>query len=107
MSQFITDDDLRQMLRQEAEHNQRTELYLDDLREVLAAPAGIRVLRHWLDACRVFGFLSAGGERTVKNAALADYGHERLLEITAASPEAFMRILLAGLREAAADESMN
>lgn len=99
---IISPEQTAAMLKDQAEREQRAEIYSDDLREVLSTPAGIRVLRHWLDCTCMFGSLSAATElQTIRNAALADYGHERMREITTASPEAFTSILLAGLREEA------
>jgi hypothetical protein len=74
----------------------KRETYFDDLRFVLARPEGQRVLFAWLDNALTFGFLSAGGEATIRNAALSDYGRERLLEIQIADVDGFIKIMKAG-----------
>ncbi|MDL2267198.1 hypothetical protein LJC46_04325 [Desulfovibrio sp. OttesenSCG-928-G15] len=84
--------------RGEAEASLRHDLYLDDLRVVLSQPAGVRVLRHWLDATGAFSPLCGrDAEATVKAAAVADYGKFRMYEIVTASPEAFVHIMRAGV----------
>ena len=79
---------------------ERLALYLDDLREVLGSPAGLRVLRRWLDCAWTFSLTFGGNEREgLRLAALSDYGKERFYEIAEAAPEACAQVMLEGLRQ--------
>ncbi len=97
---FVTEEEQAAIVAQ-AEVERRAEIYMGDLARVLALPEGRRVLRRWLDMANVFGEISAGGELTVKAAALSDYGKNRLYEIAAASPADYLKIMLAAAQNAA------
>jgi hypothetical protein len=89
-------DEYTEYAREDKAGADRRNAYFDDLRVLLALPEGQRVLFNWLDQALTFGFLSAGGEATIRNAALADYGRERLLEIQTANADGFIKIMKAG-----------
>lgn len=101
---FVSEEEQAAILA-EAENERRAGLYAEDLAEVLKAPEGRRVLRHWLDMACVYSSISAGGELTVRAAALSDYGRARLYEIAAASPADYLKIMLAGAQNAASENS--
>lgn len=90
-------DEMRDYRSQEARLARLEDLYIDDLREVLATPAGRRVLFRWLDRANTFGFVSLGGEGTIWAAAVSDYGRARVVELQEASPEGFIEIMRVGL----------
>lgn len=101
---FVSEEEQRLVVAQ-AEAERRAELYIEDLTEILSSATGRRVLRHWLDMANVFGAVSVGGEGTIKAAALSDYGKNRLCEIAAASPENYLRIMLAGMQNKSSTEN--
>ena len=87
--------DVARCAREEKLRHALQTAYQDDLREMLASPCGARVLFHWLDAAGVFGLVSAGGENTIRAAAISDFGKLRLLEIHRANPEGYIKIMRA------------
>lgn len=80
--------------------------YLDDLVAVLdlEGGAGVRVLRHWLDAAGAGQRLGRAGPALRAVAALHDYGCDRMAEVALASPASLLRIQLEGARQWARDE---
>ncbi len=77
-------------------YQERFMLYLEDLRQVLETPAGLRVLRQWLDAAQAFSSIWVESNRIYANAALMDFARERMAEIALASPLGHVKVQLAG-----------
>lgn len=78
----------------------RHRLYMSDLSFVLNLPGGegLRVLRWWVDAAGNNDRTFIANSNIYKNAALADYTKDRLAEICASDPKAYVRLLLEGAR---------
>ncbi len=76
------------------EERTRLAAYLDDLAAVLRAGggAGVRVLRHWLDAACANDRLSRPEPAIHGAAALYDYARDRTAEIAMADPASLLRI---------------
>lgn len=91
-----------------ARREERTRLaaYLDDLAAVLRAGggAGVRVLRHWLDAACANDRLSRPEPAIHGAAALYDYARDRTAEIAMADPASLLRIQLEGARRWAGEQ---
>lgn len=91
-----------------ARREERTRLaaYLDDLAAVLRAEggAGVRVLRHWLDAACANDRLSRPEPAIHGAAALYDYARDRTAEIAMADPASLLRIQLEGARRWAGEQ---
>lgn len=91
-----------------ARREERTRLaaYLDDLAAVLRAGdgAGVRVLRHWLDAACANDRLSRPEPAIHGAAALYDYARDRTAEIAMADPASLLRIQLEGARRWAEEQ---
>ncbi|MGJ3522972.1 hypothetical protein ACR4XJ_08040 [Nitratidesulfovibrio sp. D1] len=91
-----------------ARREERTRLaaYLDDLAAVLHAEggAGVRVLRHWLDAACANDRLSRPEPAIHGAAALYDYARDRTAEIAMADPASLLRIQLEGARRWAGEQ---
>lgn len=79
----------------------RLERYLDALKQVLSTPAGLIVLRHWVDQSLGFASLFVNNSNIYKNAALADYSRDRMQEIAMADPRAFTDFIYQGYRNQA------
>lgn len=79
--------------------------FLADLKEVLAisSGAGVRVLRHWLDAACANERLSRTNASVYGATALYDYARDRMAEVALADPVSHVRIQLQGAREWAAE----
>jgi len=79
----------------------RQRQYMADLSVVLNLEGGVglRVLRWWVDAAGEEDRTFVANSNIYKNAALADYSKDRLAEICAADPKAYLRLLLEGARE--------
>ncbi len=93
----------RQARRDEAT---RLAAYLDDLAMVLRTEggAGVRVLRHWLDAACANDRLSRPEPAIHGAAALYDYARDRTAEIAMADPASLLRIQLEGARRWAGEQ---
>ena len=96
---------------EEARHARREETtrlaaYLDDLAAVLRTQggAGVRVLRHWLDAACANDRLSRPEPAIHGAAALYDYARDRTAEIAMADPASLLRIQLEGARRWAGEQ---
>lgn len=96
---------------EEANHARREETtrlaaYLDDLAAVLRTQggAGVRVLRHWLDAACANDRLSRPEPAIHGAAALYDYARDRTAEIAMADPASLLRIQLEGARRWAGEQ---
>jgi len=109
-----TDDLLTDLLGPEvdaARHARREETtrlaaYLDDLAAVLRTQggAGVRVMRHWLDAACANDRLSRPEPAIHGAAALYDYARDRTAEIAMADPASLLRIQLEGARRWAGEQ---
>jgi len=88
------------------EERTRLAAYLDDLAVVLRAGggAGVRVLRHWLDAACANDRLSRPEPAIHGAAALYDYARDRTAEIAMADPASLLRIQLEGARRWAGEQ---
>lgn len=93
----------RQARRDEAT---RLAAYLDDLAAVLRTEggAGVRVVRHWLDAACANDRLSRPEPAIHGAAALYDYARDRTAEIAMADPASLLRIQLEGARRWAGEQ---
>lgn len=92
--------ELEEARRHRRDERTRLALYLDDLATVLRAEggAGVRVLRHWLDAACANDRLSRPEPGIHGAAALHDYARDRTAEIALAHPASLLRIQLEGAR---------
>lgn len=72
---------------EQAAHRRRQE-QLNDMRAVLAVPAGRRVLMHLLDYCGVADSVWQNSAAIHRNAGAQDVGHHLVEEILAADPVA-------------------
>lgn len=100
----LDDEALSQIINDEAgkldaDEEARNLAYMEDLREVLNTPAGVRVLRIWLDMAVAFGTVFQTNANIYRAAALHDYAQDRLGEIMAANPRQGLKVLLEGARE--------
>ncbi|UZP67376.1 hypothetical protein N1030_17540 [Desulfovibrio mangrovi] len=75
--------------------------YLSDLREVLRleSGAGVRVLRHWLDAACANERLSRTNASVYGATALYDYARDRMADIALSDPVSHVRMQLEGARQ--------
>ena len=75
--------------------------YLADMREVLRleSGAGVRVLRHWLDAACVNERLSRTNASIYGATALYDFARDRMADIALSDPVSHVRIQLEGARQ--------
>ncbi|MDR3045790.1 MAG: hypothetical protein LBU75_16260 [Desulfovibrio sp.] len=96
-------EEARQARREETT---RLAVYLDDLAAVLRTQggAGVRVLRHWLDAACANDRLSRPEPAIHGAAALYDYARDRTAEIAMADPASLLRIQLEGARRWAGEQ---
>lgn len=92
--------------RARREETTRLAAYLDDLAAVLRTQggAGVRVLRHWLDAACANDRLSRPEPAIHGAAALYDYARDRTAEIAMADPASLLRIQLEGARRWAGEQ---
>ncbi len=88
------------------EAEMRFAAYLEDLTTVLAIEggAGVRVVRHWLDAAGLGARLGQCGASLRGAAALHDYGRDRMAEVALADPASLLRIQLEGARQWAREQ---
>lgn len=98
--------EVEQARRARREERTRLAAYLDDLAAVLRAGggAGVRVLRHWLDAACANDRLSRPEPAIHGAAALYDYARDRTAEIAMADPASLLRIQLEGARRWAGEQ---
>lgn len=84
-----------------ATEQQRFAAYLADLRLLVREPggAGLRVLRHWLDASCAFARLHGPAPQIYATTALADFARDRMAEIALADPAGHLRMQLIGARQ--------
>lgn len=65
---------------------------LDDVRQVLAVPAGLRLMKHYLAKCGVFRASPNGSELLHRSAGQRDIGLMILSDVGEADPDAFARM---------------
>jgi len=101
----ISDEALEMMAEEEFidRDDLKAERYTAALGRLMNTKDGRTVIFHWLDMAKLNGKTFQPNSNIYKNAALKDYAQDRVTEICAANPKAYLKLLLECAKEETTD----